>query len=84
MSLVASAKPHVQDGRGDIDRMRRALEGVLGMPATEGNVVDVLRNDKMPPVQYKLIHSEARLSDAERQQLERGLVASWTKDPPGK
>jgi hypothetical protein len=38
----------------------------------------------MPPVQYKLIHSEARLSEAERQQLERGLVASWTEDPPGK
>jgi cardiolipin synthase len=44
VSLVASAKSHVQDGRGDIDRMRRALEGVLGMPATEGNVVEVLRN----------------------------------------
>ena len=35
-------------------------------------------------VQYKLVHSEARLSDAERQQLEQGIVASWTKDPPGK
>jgi hypothetical protein len=46
-------------------------------------IVEVLRNDKMPPRQYKLLHSEARLSDTERQQLEQGIVASWTKDPPG-
>jgi cardiolipin synthase A/B len=26
------------------DRLRRALEGILGVPATEGNVVEVLRN----------------------------------------
>ena len=28
----------------------------------------------MPPLQYRLVHSEARLSDAERQQLELGIV----------
>jgi mono/diheme cytochrome c family protein len=48
------------------------------------DIVEVLRNDEMPPRQYKLVHSEARLNDAALQQLERGLVASWTKDPPGK
>ena len=36
-------------------------------------VIDAIRDKDMPPVQYRLIHSEARLSDAERQQLERGL-----------
>ena len=35
----------------------------------------------MPPWQYRLLHKDARLSDAERQQLE--LAATWTKDPPG-
>ena len=70
----------VEDGRAALNfsEWQRPQEADLEA------VVDVLRNDKMPPVQYKLIHSEARLSDAERQQLERGLVASWTKDPPGK
>ena len=29
---------------GNRDRMRRTLEGVIGVPATEGNAVDVLRN----------------------------------------
>ncbi len=47
-------------------------------------VVDSIRGKGMPPLQYRLIHSEARLSDAERQQLILGLTASWKKDPPGK
>ena len=46
-------------------------------------VVEVIRAKEMPPVQYRLIHSEARLSDTERQQLEAGLVESWKSDPPG-
>jgi len=47
-------------------------------------VVDAIRGKEMPPVQYRLVHSESRLTDTERQQLERGLVESWTKDPPGR
>jgi hypothetical protein len=47
-------------------------------------VVDAIRGKGMPPLYYRMIHSEARLSDAERQQLEVGLTASWKKDPPGK
>jgi hypothetical protein len=31
---------------------------------------------EMPPLQYKLAHSGARLSDAEKQQLIAGLKAS--------
>ena len=37
----------------------------------------------MPPVQYRAVHSDARLNATERQELEQGS-ASWTKDPPGK
>ena len=47
-------------------------------------VVDAIRGKGMPPLEYRLLHSEARLSGNERQQLEQGLVASWTKDPPGR
>lgn len=48
------------------------------------DVVDAIRGKDMPPLQYRLIHSEAKLTDNERQQLEQGIVASWKADPPGK
>ena len=37
---------------------------------------DVVREKEMPPVQYRLLHPEARLTDAEREQLARGLEAT--------
>ena len=42
-----------------------------------------IRGKDMPPLKYRLIHSDARLSDNERQRLEAGLVASWSKGPAG-
>ncbi len=35
-----------EQGAGDdrVEQLRRALEGVIGVPATEGNRIDVLRN----------------------------------------
>ena len=37
-------------------RVRRTLEGVLGVPATEGNQVDVLRNgDEIFPAMLEAI-----------------------------
>lgn len=47
-------------------------------------VIEAIRGKGMPPLQYRAIHSEARLSDAERQQLEAGLVKTWKADPPGR
>jgi len=70
----------VDDGRAELN----FSEWQRPQAANLADVVEALRGGDMPPVQYRLIHSEARLTDAERQQLERGLVASWTKDPPGK
>jgi len=46
-------------------------------------VVDALQGKSMPPLEYRLLHKEARLTDSQRQQLLGGLVASWTADPPG-
>ena len=46
-------------------------------------VVDAIRGNGMPPLHYRAIHSEARLSDTKRQELELGLVKTWTADPPG-
>lgn len=37
---------------------------------------EVITEGEMPPVQYKLMHAGARLSDAERQQLLEGLLNS--------
>jgi len=70
----------VEDGRAKLNfsEWQRAQEVDLQ------EVVDVMRAKEMPPLQYRAIHSEARLTDTERQQLEAGLVASWKADPPGK
>src|SRR4051794_41809021 len=41
-------------------RVRRALEGVIGVPATEGNQIDVLRNgDEIFPAMFDAVeHAE--------------------------
>jgi mono/diheme cytochrome c family protein len=46
-------------------------------------VVEQIRGGGMPPLQYKLIHADARLSKAERDKLVRGLEATYAVDPPG-
>jgi len=47
-----------------IERYRRALEGLLGVPATEGNQIDVLRNgDKIFPALLDAIRSAERTID---------------------
>ena len=70
----------VEEGRAELN----FSEWQLPQEADLEEVVEVIREQEMPPLQYRAIHSEARLTDAERQQLERGLVASWAKDPPGR
>lgn len=45
-------------------------------------VLDVIRGGGMPPIQYKLIHAAARLSKSEREQLARGIEATYRADPP--
>jgi len=47
------------------------------------DVIDAIRGGDMPPIQYRLLHSAARLSDTEKQQLEAGLTETWVKDAPG-
>jgi cardiolipin synthase len=45
-------------------RYRRALEGLLGVPATEGNAVDVLRNgDRIFPAMFEAIASATSTVD---------------------
>lgn len=39
-------------------------------------IIEVVQEGEMPPIQFTLIHAEARLSEAERTQLISGLKAS--------
>jgi len=41
-----------------------------------GEISEVVQEGEMPPLQYLLIHSNARLSDAEKSQLISGLSAT--------
>lgn len=45
-------------------------------------VVDQVTSGEMPPLQYKLIHSSARLSSSEKQRLARSLSELYAQDPP--
>lgn len=43
-----------------------------------GESADTVREREMPPRSYLLVHPEARMSEAEREQLARGLEATIT------
>jgi mono/diheme cytochrome c family protein len=70
----------VEDGRAKLNfsEWQRPQEADLQ------DVVEAISGKGMPPLQYRAIHSEARLTDAQRQELEQGITASWVKDPPGR
>ena len=44
MSRTAQVQAHTNGETPHSDKLRRALEGVIGVPATEGNRVEILRN----------------------------------------
>jgi hypothetical protein len=50
--------------------------------ADASDIVEVVQNGSMPPLQYKPLHAGARLSSTERDELVRGLRATLAQDPP--
>jgi mono/diheme cytochrome c family protein len=63
----------------DVDRGRRSVNfsdwaGAGG--ADPSFVVNRVSDGKMPPIQFTLLHPEAQLTDAERQQLIQGFLKS--------
>ena len=48
-----------------------------------GELGEVITEGEMPPLQYKLLHSSARLSDSEKADLIAGLTQTYQQDPPG-
>ena len=47
-----------------------------------GELIDQVKGGGMPPIQYKLVHPAARLSNSQRDALIRGLRATYSADPP--
>jgi mono/diheme cytochrome c family protein len=62
----------------DIDEGRRRLNfsDWTGNGREVGEAAETVREGSMPPIQYKLIHPESHLTDAERTALEQGLQAT--------
>ncbi len=68
----------------DVDEGRGALnfsEWNRGQPDL-AEVVEKVTSGEMPPTQYSLIHSAARLSSTEKTQLVAALTRLYATDPP--
>jgi len=68
----------VDDGRRRFD----VSEWLQQPQPSPDRVAEVVRSGKMPPLQYTAIHSEARLSSAQRAQLAAGLLRTYANSPP--
>ena len=62
----------------DVDEGRAALNfSEWQRPQEEAaEAADVVREGEMPPVLYGLMHAHARLNDADRERLARGLATT--------
>lgn len=47
-----------------------------------GDIVEQISSGGMPPLQYKIAHSEAKLSAAQKRELIAGFRAMYATDPP--
>lgn len=67
----------VDEGRAvlDFSEWDRPQEGA-------GDVAEMIQSGEMPPSYYAMIHSGAKLSDAEKQQLISGLQATFQASTP--
>ena len=62
--------------QSDVDEGRSELN-VSTAPPEVDEMIETIREASMPPWQYKPTHPAARLSDAEKQDLIRGLQATF-------
>jgi hypothetical protein len=70
--------------QNDVERGREALNfSEWDRPQREvDEVAESIREGGMPPWYYRFLHSDARLSDAEKQELIQGLGATFLASPP--
>ena len=67
----------------DVDEGREALNfSEWDRPQHAEDVGEVIREGEMPPLTYRILHSGARLSDAEKARLIAGLEATFRASPP--
>ena len=57
----------------DVDDGRRAMNFSTNHRIDAGYISEILGENEMPPVQYLLLHPEARLSQAEKETLINGI-----------
>lgn len=62
--------------QNDVDEGRRELNLSTDQPEVD-EMIEAIRGGSMPPWQYKPAHPAARLSDQEKQDLIRGLQATF-------
>ncbi len=68
----------------DVDEGRATLNfSEWDRPQEAGDIAEVIAGGEMPPWYYSVLHSGARLSDQEKQQLIDGLRATIQASPPG-
>jgi mono/diheme cytochrome c family protein len=68
----------VDEGRAHLD----FSEWDHAQPSLD-ELTNVISEGEMPPMQYKLLHPSARLSDTEKADLIAGLHWTYAADPPG-
>lgn len=71
--------------QSDVDEGRSIMnfsEWDKPQPAVD-ELVEQISSGSMPPSKYTIIHSGTKLSDTEKQTLIRGLIATYSADPPG-
>jgi mono/diheme cytochrome c family protein len=68
----------VADGRArfDVSAWRQQAQPDVG------DVTEVVRSGEMPPLQFRLVHSEARLSSSQKAALAAGLARTFANSPP--
>jgi mono/diheme cytochrome c family protein len=69
----------------DVDGGRKALDfSEWNRPQHElDDAIAAIRSGEMPPWYYAIMHPKARLSAAEKAQLEQGLDRTFRASPPG-
>jgi hypothetical protein len=80
----ASVAPASWFAQSDVDGGRKVLnfsEWDQPQPDVD-ELAQVIANGRMPPTKYRLLHGDARLSDAEKDRLIAGLRRLYDADPP--
>lgn len=80
-TVASPDEPATPDACGRMTDLRRAVEGIIGVPATEGNAVEVLRNgDQIFPAMLDAIAGAHHTVDLLTFVYWQGEVGTWFAD----